>query len=646
MLSSGSSQHASRHSCRRPTSRAGTVVNQRTPLCTAAAERTCTEARPMQTQSQQQQQQPPRGSVQRSSEPSKLDHNQQGIRTSQPDRKEAPPAHEPPSSPLSTSSRESLADTSSAASSNRSSVITAPDTHPFSDESCPSRTATLSPVEIPTISISPVSERRTSFSQIVGKDSLASSADSPTDTHHITSSFLKPLTLGTATPTITNTDSQAATTTSWWKLGLGIKDMALTGDSRPRADGDARRGKLGAWWAGASSSAEFTTRSSRILSTSSTASTITPSPETPAITRLKKSHTVGPTNNLNDPSSRRNSSSSAFSFITSSVSALSRFTQNANAYAPDDELCNMNIEAALNDVEQPTIKDHATSLLLRFQTAYRTQSAALREVQAECSAERDELAGMTARARHLQARLEDAARRAAEQEEALVAILEELTAEKKMRIECERAAREKGIVLVRRDLNDDQAVAVEEEGDSVLTEDLGADEDQRRRRWIQQAGEAKNGDAGFETDEESYESASIFSRSRSPTLPPPSVSGAASPDASPIQGRLISSLPPPVPPKNNTPLSKARGVQVQQQQQPQRLSAFQKIFKGISGDGEEGAASQGGLVSCSNCRGGDARVAWDTVSLLRDENKGLKQRVAGLETAVEGALDVVNRVGM
>jgi hypothetical protein len=32
------------------------------------------------------------------------------------------------------------------------------------------------------------------------------------------------------------------------------------------------------------------------------------------------------------------------------------------------------------------------------------------------------------------------------------------------------------------------------------------------------------------------------------------------------------------------------------------------------------------------------------VSLLKDENKGLKERVSELETAVEGAIDVVNGV--
>ncbi|CAI4211497.1 unnamed protein product [Parascedosporium putredinis] len=561
-----------------------------------------------------QKQQRPRGSVQSSNVNSEtLDQHRQGLALTRPKEEEkeekvakeevkveeaaveksekeeekeqetTESLHEPSSSPsLSTSSRDSLNDdTSSTPSSNRSSVITTPDSPCVPNDRCPSQTRVASSLEIPTISITPVRERRTSFSQFVDERNLAYSAESPVEERSFgAATFLRPLSLSGASPaenTATGIESDSVATPSWWKLGLGTKDMTLTGDSRPRASPDARRGKIGTC----------------------------------------------------ETASRRTSASSTFSFIASSMSALSRFTQNASTYAPDDELCNMNIETVFGDAEPPSmIKDHATTLLARFQTAYRTQSAVLREVQSECSAGRDELAGMTARARHLQTRLEDAARRAAEQEEALAAILEELNAEKKARIECERAAREKGLVLVRRDLNEDPIAAGEEEGGSILTEDLGADDDQRRRKWIQQAGEAKNGDAGFETDEESYESASIFSRSRSPTMPVPPGSSAASPDASPSRPGLLL----PYHPRSRlktTCLSPGHGSQTQ------RLSALQKIFKGISGEGEEGSA-RASLASCSNCRGGDASVAWDTVSLLRDENKGLKQRVAGLESAVEG----------
>jgi hypothetical protein len=38
-------------------------------------------------------------------------------------------------------------------------------------------------------------------------------------------------------------------------------------------------------------------------------------------------------------------------------------------------------------------------------------------------------------------------------------------------------------------------------------------------------------------------------------------------------------------------------------------------------------------------------VAWDTVSLLRAENRGLKERVGSLEGAVETALDLCSNMG-
>lgn len=68
------------------------------------------------------------------------------------------------------------------------------------------------------------------------------------------------------------------------------------------------------------------------------------------------------------------------------------------------------------------------------------------------------------------------------------------------------------------------------------------------------------------------------------------------------------------------------------------MTTFQKLIKNISGD----APGSG----CQNCRGQDASMAWDTVGLLRDENRGLKQRVGELEDAVDGALDLVNGYGI
>lgn len=75
------------------------------------------------------------------------------------------------------------------------------------------------------------------------------------------------------------------------------------------------------------------------------------------------------------------------------------------------------------------------------------------------------------------------------------------------------------------------------------------------------------------------------------------------------------------------------------------MTTFQKIIKGVVDVAEEIGQELGTVQACRNCEGKDASVAWDTVSLLRDENKHLKQRVGQLEVAVEGALDLVNGLG-
>ena len=81
----------------------------------------------------------------------------------------------------------------------------------------------------------------------------------------------------------------------------------------------------------------------------------------------------------------------------------------------------------------------------------------------------------------------------------------------------------------------------------------------------------------------------------------------------------------------------------------QQKSTFQKFLQGIAPavvetpEDEYGGIGMGG-EGCSNCRGKDASVAWDTVGLLRAENKGLKEQVGVLEGGVDGALALCNKM--
>ncbi|KFH44947.1 hypothetical protein ACRE_042460 [Hapsidospora chrysogenum ATCC 11550] len=335
--------------------------------------------------------------------------------------------------------------------------------------------------------------------------------------------------------------------------------------------------------------------------------------------------------------------SSRFALFASSMfKGVASTTSSPVALPQDDDLMNLDIGSALfptgsdGDAFSPAafknLQQTATGLLNRFQAAYQQRTIAYHELKSERAAQADEQEEVETRMHHLKLQLEDMARKAAEQEATMQSLMDELKREKKLRME-ERQAREKGSSLP--------------EGSSV-SEDLGVEEDQRRRRkWRRRSGGTAKSDLGFDTDEESVEEASVFSRSRSPTIATtitdvssvePPVPQMKAPTT--VASRTTMRLPPP-------PAAQNQRQQQQQQQQPPpqpqqtQMNTFQKLFKGMSGEAESR-----GVSSCRNCEGQDASIAWDTVNLLKGENKGLKDRVGELETAVEGALDAINGVGL
>lgn len=294
------------------------------------------------------------------------------------------------------------------------------------------------------------------------------------------------------------------------------------------------------------------------------------------------------------------------------MSAFKGRTSATTAANQDDELLNLDIQAALFPSGPPSDRDTfspaafknlqmtAMGLLQRYQTAYQQRTIALKDAKAEHETESESKVEADMRAHHLKLQLEEMARKATEQESIMQALMEELNKEKKLRME-EGQARSKG------DATPDG---------STTSEDMGVEEDQRTK-W------RKSGES-FDTDVDSTEAASVFSRSRSPTIAA-SVSDVSTNDG-PISQPKSATLEPVTPQKSP--------------QQP--MNALQKLLRGMSNDGSKSNASQGGVDVCRNCQGYDASMAWDTVHLLQDENRGLKQRVGELEVAVEGALDAVN----
>ncbi|KAI0481730.1 hypothetical protein F4859DRAFT_432275 [Xylaria cf. heliscus] len=330
----------------------------------------------------------------------------------------------------------------------------------------------------------------------------------------------------------------------------------------------------------------------------------------------------------------KNATQSRLGFFASSVTAFtSRMTSPTlpPAAKTDDELCDLDIEAALfpaslsspmdsngeafSPAAYKNLQTNATGLLHRMQDAYRQRTVALRELQAEREAQQEEMEEMELRARHFRTQLETMAAKAAEQETAMKKLVEELRAEKQARL---RDEQQRAKMMLR----------------AASDEDLGVDEDElQRRRWRASNSTVKS-ELSIDTDAESAaESESIFSRSRSPT-------------AMTIATENESCLEVPV--TLHTPGSAgfqrggggASTLSLPKPKSAQQLTAFQRLVKGISAGGESGGAD-----GCRNCKGRDASVAWDTVSLLRDENLALKQRVAHLDVVVEATLDVVNGIG-
>jgi len=332
-------------------------------------------------------------------------------------------------------------------------------------------------------------------------------------------------------------------------------------------------------------------------------------------------------------------------FIQSGMSALQRQLQQPNEQeiGKEDELYSMNLEAALcpngppdddrhfvSGAEFQKLQANATMLLQRFQEAYRVQSRALEELRGEHGLDAEKVQELSTRNRQLEVELGNTRRKAGEHEESVVAILEELTLEKKARVRIEQAAREKGVVLV----------PAAEVG-SVATEDLAVESDQRRRRWMQGLDASPD---EVDTDEESFEDGSVFSRSRSPTIAPSVFEGAGvegSPSPTPIPGgpshamashKVVNLAPPP------NPRAKPRASTSTPQQQGTWM--LQKIMRGISGEGKDGAGAP--PEACSNCRGQKTSAAWDTVSLLRDENRELKAHRAEMEVGIDEALEILS----
>ena len=296
---------------------------------------------------------------------------------------------------------------------------------------------------------------------------------------------------------------------------------------------------------------------------------------------------------------------SRFSFFTSKASLTKPAMRSLDL---DDELIDLDISKALLSGGSPdpsspaafkTLQQQAEGLLTRLQVACKERTTSLREMAAEKEALAEETEGAETRARHLKTQLDDLSAKLAEQDEAMMNLVDELAQEKLARRE-EEEARKRSVRLVEQ------------------TTPSGG-----RRRGPSLSNSLS--DSGFESEDDSSVE-SVFSRrtgAQSPALSMSSVSTSNSPEAYHAPNFQTSAL----------------------RSQAARLR-FTPAYIGKVGLGlhQNNIAEEPAQSTCANCKGSQASEAWSVVNVMTEENRYFKQRVGELEGALEGCLALVNNV--
>jgi hypothetical protein len=422
----------------------------------------------------------------------------------------------------------------------------------------------------------------------------------------------------------------------------------LTGDREGAIKAEDRsRGGLTSWLTG--SPAPVPVEIPNMEQENSTPSSLPSRDASPerALAKSKKRPTLPSIDSTGSTSSTpktASTSTSRFSFFMSpKTPSKPQNTVQLPASLNDDEYLTLDISSALFPTGSPSERDsfspsafknlltNAEGLLCKLQTAYKLRTLQYHDLIAESAAQNEELEEAQTRVRSLRSQLEDIAAKFSTQDTVISDLVTQLAEEKRARAE-EREAREKSIALVKANAErGSKHTSTSSLGIESGIEDLGIRNVRNRHAKWGHGSVDMSGDS----DAESLNTDSVFSRSRSPTLT------AGSRSSGPSVAGTVESTP------EIAQASFARVVQhpgqVSRPKTVQQKTTFQRILTGLSGAAEERDRYGGigmGESGCENCRGKDASVAWDTVGLLRAENRGLKDRVGCLESAVEGALDL------
>ena len=428
----------------------------------------------------------------------------------------------------------------------------------------------------------------------------------------------------------------------------------LTGDKDGTIRVADRSKGLSSWFSGSSAPVPVGIQvGEQKLSSPSTMSSRDGSPEQPTA-KLQKRPTLSTlhsstTLNNSTPIKHTAATASRFNFFSSPKTPNQKTIQLPQSSLENDEFLTIDITSALFPNSSAQSQDpfspsafknlllNAEGLLQKLQTAYKLRTLSLHELSSTHSAVIDELEEAETRTQCLRSQLEDMASKVSEQDRTISDLVTQLAIEKQARAE-EKEARERSIQLVKE--NRLEMEASKNRSSCCSHEDLGISNGNRdREKWRQSGGSEMSSDA-----ESGHES--VFSRSRSPTL----MSSAASILTTESTPEVLQANFGRVVPHPNSPNSKSSHT-TPRPKLVDRPSTFQKILRGVPTSSEPererdvvddmfGMGIGMGGSGCENCRGKDASVAWDAVGLLRAENRGLKDRVGSLETAVEGALDL------
>ena len=254
-----------------------------------------------------------------------------------------------------------------------------------------------------------------------------------------------------------------------------------------------------------------------------------------------------------------------------------------------------------------TLQQKAENLLSRLQAAYKQRSQVLHDVLAEKEAQSEELEGAQMRTRHLKLQLDDMTAKLADQDKAMMDLVDQLAQEKQARREAEHA---------RSAVNTQHPETMKPDEDNHKT-----DPQYNKRQWKSRTSTASD----LSLDSEASCADSLFSRpgATSPAMSMSSVSTVNSPELQHQQ-----QLP--------LPTNPHQSQQFRQTSTPfSRLSSLTARGKGTS------AITAPSNGQCTNCKGHGESEAWNLVGILKLENQGLKSRLGQLESTVDDCLDMV-----